>query len=135
MDLSEGEGFEVRAGLPNGRLDVLLQELVHVDAKEWPGLMKNLVKFRRHCLEIVAAQSCPKNLIIANIFPASVTAEIFQILKILYRTSLEQRPVLLNIYYPIFFFFLWLSKMRHHTNYGESYNRKDGQPYLRTYTQ
>lgn len=75
MDFGEFEGLEVRAGLPNRRLDVLFQELVHEDGKEWPGLLKNLRIFRRHCPDIIAAQSCPKNLIIANVFPVSFTAE------------------------------------------------------------
>lgn len=69
VDLGEGEGLEVRVGLPNRILDVLFKELVHEDAKEWPGLKKNLRKFRRHLLDIMAAQSCLKNFITANVFP------------------------------------------------------------------
>lgn len=42
VDLRESEGFKRRAGEPDGRLDVLFQELLHVHPKEGPGLLQNL---------------------------------------------------------------------------------------------
>lgn len=40
--LDKSEGFERRAGEPDGRLDVFFQELLHVHPKERPGLLQHL---------------------------------------------------------------------------------------------
>lgn len=42
VDLCKSEGFQRRAGEPDGRLDVLFQELLHVHPKEGPGLLQHL---------------------------------------------------------------------------------------------
>lgn len=42
VNLGKGEGFEGGAGFPDGRLDLLFQELLHEHAKERPGLLQYL---------------------------------------------------------------------------------------------
>lgn len=42
VDLCKGEGFKGRAREPDCRLDVFLQELLHVHPKERPGLLQHL---------------------------------------------------------------------------------------------
>lgn len=42
MDLGKSEHFECRAGESDGRLNVFLQELLHVHPKERPHLLQHL---------------------------------------------------------------------------------------------
>lgn len=42
VDLRKAEGFQRRAGLPDGWLDGFPQELLHVHPEEGPGLLQHL---------------------------------------------------------------------------------------------